>query len=171
MKNALLKIVAGLLGLGLDEIKQRHMIARQRKLALITSFSVLFAFVGIGLAAYAFFQKQEANQAKQNAVEERKIALDNLAKTQIVNQFVQSLFFSLDPQNTSGMDTELLKTMLDQGVKRADELSSEPQMEANIRSYLGKTYLDPLGLMIKLRSSLKRLSSFSKVSQKQKARH
>ena len=139
-KNALLKIVAGLLGLGLDEIKQRHMIARQRKLALITSFSVLFAFVGIGLAAYAFFQKQEANQAKQNAVEERKTALDNLAKTQIVNQFVQSLFFSLDPQNTSGMDTELLKTMLDQGVKRADELSSEPQMEANIRSYLGKTY-------------------------------
>ena len=91
-KNALLKIVAGLLGLGLDEIKQRHMIARQRKLALITSFSVLFAFVGIGLAAYAFFQKQNANQAKQNAVEERKTALDNLAKTQIVNQFVQSLF-------------------------------------------------------------------------------
>ena len=53
---------------------------------------------------------------------------------------MQSLFFSLDPQNTSGMDTELLKTMLDQGVKRADELSSEPQMEANIRTYLGKTY-------------------------------
>ena len=47
--------------------------------------------------------------------------------------------FSLDPQ-ILGMDTELLKTMLDQGVKRADELSSEPQMEANIRSYLGKTY-------------------------------
>ena len=38
------------------------------------------------------------------------------------------------------MDTKLLKTMLDQGVKRADELSSEPQMEANIRSYLGRTY-------------------------------
>ena len=37
-KNALLKIVAGLLGIGLDEIKQRHMIARQRKLAVIASF-------------------------------------------------------------------------------------------------------------------------------------
>ena len=139
-KNALAKIVAGLLGIGLDEIKQRHMIARQRKLALITSFSMIFAFSGIGLAAYAFFQKQNANQAEKNAIAERKMALENLAKTQIVNQFVQSLFFSLDPQNTSGMDTELLKTMLDQGVKRADELSSEPQMEANIRSYLGKTY-------------------------------
>ena len=139
-KNALLKIVAGLLGLGLDEIKQRHMIAKQRKLAVIASFSVLLAFTGIGLAAYAFNQKQKANLAEQSAIEERITAQENLKKTQIVNQFVQSLFFSLDPQNTSGMDTELLKTMLDQGVKRAEELSSEPQMEANIRSYLGKTY-------------------------------
>ena len=139
-KNAVLKIVAGLLGLGLDEIKQRDIIARQRKLALITAFSVLFAFSGIGLAAYAFVQKQNANQAEMSAIAESQKAKENLAKTQIVNQFVQSLFFSLDPQNTSGMDTELLKTMLDQGVKRADELSSEPQMEANIRSYLGKTY-------------------------------
>ena len=139
-KDALLKIVAGLLGLGLDEIKQRDMIARQRKLALITAFSVLFAFSGIGLATYAFFQQQKANEAETTAIEERKIALEELAKTKVVTQFVQSLFFSLDPQNTSGMDTELLKTMLDQGVKRADELSSEPQMEANIRTYLGKTY-------------------------------
>ena len=119
-KNALLKIVAGLLGLGLDEIKQRHMIAKQRKLAVIASFSVLLAFTGIGLAAYAFNQKQKANQAEQSAIEERITAQENLKKTQIVNQFVQSLFFSLDPQNTSGMDTELLKTMLDQGVKRAE---------------------------------------------------
>ena len=139
-KDALLKIVAGLLGLGLDEIKQRDMIARQRKLALITAFSVLFAFSGIGLATYAFFQQQKANEAEKTAIEERKIALEELAKTKVVTLFVQSLFFSLDPQNTSGMDTELLKTMLDQGVKRADELSSEPQMEANIRTYLGKTY-------------------------------
>jgi len=139
-KDALLKIVAGLLGLGLDEIKQRDIIARQRKLALITAFSVLFAFSGIALATYAFFQQQKANQAQATAIEERKSALEELAKQEVVTQFVQSLFFSLDPQNTSGMDTELLKTMLDQGVKRADELSSEPQMEANIRTLIGKTY-------------------------------
>ena len=139
-KDSLLKIIAGLLGLGLDEIKQRDIIARQRKLALITAFSVLFAFSGIGLATYAFFQQQKANEAQAIALEETKKTLEELAKTKVVTQFVQSLFFSLDPQNTSGMDTELLKTMLDQGVKRADELSSEPQMEANIRTYLGKTY-------------------------------
>ena len=122
-KNAILKIVAGLLGIGLDEIKQRDMIARQRKLALISTFSIFLALSGIGLAAYAFFQKQKANRAEITAIEERKSALEELAKTRIVTQFVQSLFFSLDPQNTSGMDTKLLKTMLDQGVKRAGELS------------------------------------------------
>lgn len=139
-KDALLKIVAGMLGLGLDEIKQRDMIARQRKLALITAISITLAFSGIGLATYAFFQQQKASDAQKLAVKERQAAFDELAKTQIITQFVQSLFFSLDPQNTSGMDTELLKTMLDQGVKRANELSSEPQMEANMRTYLGKTY-------------------------------
>ena len=47
-------------GIGLDEIKQRDMIARQRKLALISTFSIFLALSGIGLAAYAFFQKQDA---------------------------------------------------------------------------------------------------------------
>ena len=60
-----------------------------------------------------------AKAAQMSAIEETKKALEEPRKDKIVNQFVQSLFFSLDPQNTSGMDTELLKTMLDQGVKRA----------------------------------------------------
>ena len=38
------------------------------------------------------------------------------------------------------MDTELLKAMLDQGSKRAAELSVEPEVEAEIRYCLGKTY-------------------------------
>ena len=139
-KDAILKIVAGMLGVGLDEIKQRDLIARQRKLALITAFSILLAVSGIGLASYAFYQQRQASDSQEEAVAERKAALEELARTKIITQFVQSLFFSLDPQNTAGMDTKLLKTMLDQGVKRAEELSSEPAMEANMRSYLGKTY-------------------------------
>ena len=71
------------------------------------------------------FQKQNANQAEKNAIAERKMALENLAKTQIVNQFVQSLFFSLDLK-THPAWIRTLKTMLDQGVKRADT-SSEPR--------------------------------------------
>ena len=38
-KDALLKIIAGLLGVGLDELKQRDLLARQRRLAWIASAS------------------------------------------------------------------------------------------------------------------------------------
>ena len=139
-KDALLKIVAGLLGLGLDDLKQRDLLARQKRLARIASVSALLAISAIGLAVYAFYQQQQASIAKANAEEERKLTEEELAKTQAITTFVQNLFFSLNPQNTAVMDTELVKTMLDQGSVRADELSAEPEIEARIRLCLGKTY-------------------------------
>lgn len=139
-KDALLKIIAGLLGLGLDDLKQRDLLARQKRLARIASISAVLAISAIGLAVYAFYQQQQASLAKANAVEERKQTEEELAKTQAITTFVQNLFFSLDPQNTAVMDTELIKTMLDQGSDRAAELSAEPEIEARIRLCLGKTY-------------------------------
>ena len=139
-KNAVLKIIAGLLGLGLDDLKQRDLLARQKRLARIAFVSAFLAISAITLAAYAFYQQNQASIAKANAEEERKTTVDELAKTQAITTFVQNLFFSLDPQNTAVMDTELIKTMLDQGSVRASELSGEPEIEARIRLCLGKTY-------------------------------
>ena len=140
-KDALLKIIAGLLGLGLDDVKQRDLLARQKRLARIAFGSAFLAISAITLAAYAFYQQNQASIAKANAEEERKLTSDELAKTQAITNFVQNLFFSLNPQNTEAMDTELIKTMLDQGSKRAGkELSDEPEIEARIRLCLGKSY-------------------------------
>jgi tetratricopeptide (TPR) repeat protein len=140
-KDALLKIIAGLLGLGLDDLKQRDLLARQKRLARIAFASAFLAISAIALAAYAFYQQNQASIAKANAEEERQLTSDELDKTQAITNFVQNLFFSLDPQNTEVMDTELIKTMLDQGSMRAGkELSDEPEIEARIRLCLGKTY-------------------------------
>jgi tetratricopeptide (TPR) repeat protein len=140
-KNALLKIIAGLLGLGLDDLKQRDLLARQKRLARIAFVSTFLAISAITLAAYAFYQQNQASIAKANAEEERQSTADELDKTQAITNFVQNLFFSLDPQNTAVMDTELIKTMLDQGSNRAGkELSDEPEIEARIRLCLGKSY-------------------------------
>ena len=139
-KDGLLKVIAGLLGIGLDELKQRDMLARQRRLAWVATASITLALSAIGLSVYAFYQQQQAALARASAVAGRQAAEEELAKTQTITNFVQELFISLDPQNTAGMDTELLKTMLDQGSKRATELSVEPEVEAEIRFCLGKTY-------------------------------
>ncbi len=139
-KDGFLKIIAGLLGVGLDELKQRDLLARQRRLARVAAVSTAMALSAIGLSIYAFYQQQQAGIARASAISERQAAEEELAKTQTITNFVQDLFVSLDPQNTAGMDTELLKTMLDQGSKRAEELRAEPEVEAEIRFCLGKTY-------------------------------
>ncbi len=139
-KNSLLKLVAGLIGVGLDELKQRDLLARQKRLVRIASVSAFLAISAISLAVYAMFQQQQAKISRANAEIERQLAEVELAKTQTITTFVQNLFISLDPQNTAGMDTELLKTMLDQGSRRANELAEKPEIEAKIRLCLGQTY-------------------------------
>ena len=139
-KNSLLKLVAGLIGVGLDELKQRDLLARQKRLARIAFFSAFLAISAISLAVYAMFQQQQAKIARANAEIERQQTEVELAKTQTITAFVQNLFISLDPQNTAGMDTQLLKTMLDQGSRRANELAGKPEIEAQIRLCLGQTY-------------------------------
>ena len=139
-KNSLLKLVAGLIGVGLDDLKQRDLLARQKRLARIAFVSAILAISAISLAVYAMFQQQQAKIARANAEIEKQLAMVELAKTQTITAFVQNLFISLDPQNTAGMDTQLLKTMLDQGSIRANELAEKPEIEAKIRLCLGQTY-------------------------------
>ena len=138
--DAILKIVAGLVGVGLDEIKQRDLLARQKRMARFASIACFLAISAIGLASYAFYQQREASVAQSVAISERKSAEEELDKTKTITNFVQNLFLSLDPQNTAGMDTELLKTMLDQGSLKAQGLLEKPDIEASIRVTLGKTY-------------------------------
>ena len=71
-KDALLKIIAGLLGLGLDDLKQRDLLARQKRLARIAFASTFLAISAITLAAYAFYQQNQASVARSIAEEERQ---------------------------------------------------------------------------------------------------
>ena len=139
-KLAFLKIAAGLLGVGLDDLRKRDLHARHRKATLVAAASLALALGATGLAGYAIHQRNLARESHDQAEQQRKLALLELAKTQAVTQFVSELFHSIDPQNAQGMDTRLVKTMLDKGASKADELTEEPSIEARVRLTLGKTY-------------------------------
>lgn len=139
-RDAFLKIVAGMLGVGLDDLKRRDLQSRHRRIARIAMAAGVAAVLALALAGYALVQRDQATNARIDAENERRIAEEELAKTKIVTTFVRELFLSIDPENTRGMDTGLVKTMLDQGATRADELKSEPEIEARIRLTLGRTY-------------------------------
>jgi tetratricopeptide (TPR) repeat protein len=66
-RNAFLKIAAGLLGVGFDELKQREQHRHQRRLAGITTASLLIAALTITLAVTATIARNEADLRRQQA--------------------------------------------------------------------------------------------------------
>ena len=73
-RNALLKLVAGLLGVGFDELKQRDAVRRQRRIMLVAGVSVVLMLVMGGLAIWAMSQKKEADKQRTEAENQREIA-------------------------------------------------------------------------------------------------
>jgi tetratricopeptide (TPR) repeat protein len=59
-RNAMLKIAAGLLGVGIDELKRRYAQWRARVWATVAAGSALIALVTIGLAIAAMLARQES---------------------------------------------------------------------------------------------------------------
>jgi len=139
-QGAYLKIIAGMLGVGLDDLKKRDVHSRQRRTARIAATASLVALTGFALAAYALVQGNRAQEALVEARKERHKTEEELAKTEAVTDFVRELFLSIEPDNSRGMDTRLVKTMLDKGTSRAAELKGEPEIEAQVRLTLGATY-------------------------------
>lgn len=62
-----LKIVAGILGVGLDELVQREQLRRQRRLAIIAGVSLLGMLVAIALAVVAIRARDEARDQRRQA--------------------------------------------------------------------------------------------------------
>jgi tetratricopeptide (TPR) repeat protein len=66
---ALIKIQAGLLGTSLDDLRQRELHRRQRRMAAITLSSMLIAAVTVALASTATLARDEAEQRRSQAEE------------------------------------------------------------------------------------------------------
>ena len=79
--------------------------------------------------------------ARVSAISERRAAEEELAKTQtITNFYVQELFVSSIPKTQLAWIRNCSRQCSIQGSKRASELTAEPEVEAEIRYCLGKTY-------------------------------
>lgn len=66
-RNAMLKIAAGLLGVGVDDLKRRDAQRRARFWSFVALGSTLVAAITIGLAIYAFNAKQESEMRRRQA--------------------------------------------------------------------------------------------------------
>lgn len=143
---AFLKLAAGMLGVGLDDLVRRDAQRRQRQLAQVAG--VLFAglVVTSGLAVYAETQRRAATE--QRAIAERERDTVSAALDYLV-----SIFEIANPA-TENPKTITALTILERGREKIDtELAGRPEVQAKLMGAMGDVYAN-LGEMDEAESLL-----------------
>jgi tetratricopeptide (TPR) repeat protein len=136
---ALMKLVAGITGLRLDDLVQREAQRRARRLTVIASGASMGMLLTTGLAVYA-------NQQRIVAVEQRLIAERETAAARAATDYLIGTFELTDPA-TENPRTVSLVTILERGAERArTELKNQPEIEARLVTAVGRAY-NNLGLL------------------------
>jgi len=146
--NAKLKLIAGILGVGFDSLRQREQQRRQHRLFAIASGAMAGMVLTSGLAAYALMQRAAAQRETARAVAETRTA-------QETTRFLVDLFKISDPSEARG-NKVTAREMLDKGAARIDhELAKVPGIQATLMDTLGTVYMG-LGLVKQARPLLDR---------------
>jgi tetratricopeptide (TPR) repeat protein len=136
---ALMKLIAGITGLRLDDLVQREAQRRARRLTFIASGASMGMMLTTGLAVYA-------NQQRIVAVEQRQIAERETAAARAATDYLIGTFELTDPA-TENPRTVSLVTILERGAERArTELKNQPEIEARLVTAVGRAY-NNLGLL------------------------
>jgi tetratricopeptide (TPR) repeat protein len=136
---ALMKLVAGITGLRLDDLVQREAQRRARRLTILASLAGAVSLVTSALAIYA-------NRQRLIAVEQREIAERETAAARAATDYLIGTFELSNPA-TENPRTVSLVTILERAAERArGELREQPAIEARIVTAVGRAY-NNLGLL------------------------
>lgn len=137
-QNAMLKLIAGILGVGFDQLKQREAQRRHRRLMAITAAASVGMVITSGLAGYAIIQRDEAEAQRERA----EIEAETARRT---TEFMVGMFEVSDPSEARG-NTITVREILDTGAQRIDrELVDQPVIQATLMQTIGDVY-ESLGL-------------------------
>ena len=133
-RNAFLKLLAGVIGVRYDELRQREQLRRQKRLLAFAAAASVGFLLMTGLAAFALVSRAQA-------VHERDIARQKTVTAQRTTEFVKSLFEVADPQEAKGEQITVVDA-LDRGARQLEgELSNEPDVKAELVTTLSEVYM------------------------------
>ena len=139
---AVLKLVAGLLGVGLDEIVRRAERARRQRLRQWVGALSLLTASFAGLAVWAEVNRQEAELQRQNAVTSLNAA------TRTSNDLIYDLASRF--RNQTGVPSALVRDILSRAQKLQEALTASGQTSPELRhsqaSVLSESALTLLGI-------------------------
>lgn len=146
--NAKIKLLAGMLGVGFDQLAQREMHRRQQRMILVAAASITGMVITSGLAVAAFLAQQEAERQRIRAEIEAETA-------QQTTSFMVELFEVSDPSEALG-NTITAREILDRGARRIEfELTDQPEIQSTLMDTMGTVYRS-LGLYPQARDLLER---------------
>lgn len=133
-RNAFLKLVAGVVGVRYDDLRQREQARRQKRLLALAGAASFGFILMTGLAAFALVSRAQA-------VHERDVARQKTVTAQRTTAFVKGLFEVADPQEAKGEQITVAQA-LDRGARQLEgELSNEPNVKAELISTLSEVYM------------------------------
>jgi tetratricopeptide (TPR) repeat protein len=145
-RNAKLKLIAGILGVGYDMLAQREQQRRHQRMMSIAAASFAGMLVTSGLAITAMLARAEA-------VEQRARAEIEAETAQQTTNFLVELFEVSDPSEALG-NTITAREILDRGARRIEfDLTNQPAIQSNLMDTMGTVYRS-LGLYTQARSLL-----------------
>lgn len=131
---AFLKLVAGMIDVRFDDLRQREQARRQKRLMSLAAAAVVGFILMSGLAAFAFVSRAEA-------VRERDVARQKTITAQRTTEFVKGLFQVSDPSEAKGQ-TITAREVLDRGAREIQgQLNDEPDVKAELISTLSEVYM------------------------------
>lgn len=136
--QAFLKLVAGLLGLGYDQLRQREQRRRQRRWTAIAGLAALLAIVFAALAVQATRARNDARAAQARAELE-------LTSERQTREFLLSVFRLADANEARG-NSVTVREVLDRAVARIDTAEfARTEVRARFLATMGQAY-SSLGL-------------------------
>lgn len=144
--EAVARIVAGMLGVGLDTIRQRESQRRQRRLRWITTAACTVAALAVGLSVYVWRLRDAAVRSEQRAVAEAQAA-------RTVTDFMVGVFRVSDPSESLG-NVVRVRDLLDAGAAQIESgVPGGSQVQGQLMRTIGTVYRQ-LGLYDKARPLL-----------------
>ena len=133
-RAAFLKLVAGIINVRYDDLRQRDHARRQRQLLMLATTASAGFIVMAALTVFAFVSRADA-------VRQRDVARQQTLTAQRTTDFVKSLFQVSDPSESKGQSITALE-VLDRGAREIQsQLGNEPDVKAELISTLSEVYM------------------------------
>lgn len=143
--DAKLKLIAGILGVGFDRLKQREAKRQRNRLVAMVAAVSAVAVMTSGLALWALRAEDKATEQKELAEKQRELAEISAAESKAVLGFFEAkVIVAARPEGQDGglgIDTTIRAAIDAAEPQIGQAFADQPLVEASIRHTLGNSYV------------------------------